>query len=148
MKKNDLADIIAQNSNAILEDWVKAIRADSSVASSRALSKGGLRDHLPQVLEEIVELLRSNSIVNVHNTREARVSAYTRYTQNYRIDELITEVALLRRVIFDHLYASMLDQPTTLDLPQYTRAANLFNAYLDEEMRYGSSIFCESIKKV
>lgn len=148
MKKNQLADIIEGSINEIVEDWAKAVRDNNTVTSSEDLSEGGLRDHLPQVLEEIIALLRSGDALSVHNTREARVSAYTRYTQNYRIAELITEIALLREVIFRHLSASLLNQPTTLDLPEYTRAADLINSYLDEEMRYGSSIFCESIKNL
>lgn len=148
MKKHELADIIEIGIGEIVEDWVEAVRDNETITTSDDLSDGGLRDHVPEVLEEIVALLRSDSVPNVSNTREARVSAYTRYSQNYRIAELITEIALLQRTLFNHLYASMLKQPTTLDLPEYTRAAHLINAYLDEEMRYGSSIFCEAIKKI
>lgn len=146
MKRNELADIVEQSIAKITDDWIIAVRDHQRITSSDDLSDGGLRDHVPQVLDEIITLLRTNSVPNIHNTREARVSAYTRYSQDYRISELITEIALLRRIIFNYLYASMLKQQTTLDLHEYSSASNIINAYLDEEMRFGSSIFCESIK--
>lgn len=147
MERTELASLIEKNIGKIVEDWVKSVQADATIVSSEDLSEGGIRDHLPQVLEEIVALVRANAMPNVFNTREARVSAYTRYTQNYRISDLITEIALLRRIIFHYIYQFILNEGANLDLYDYIRTANLINAYLDEEMRYGGSIFCESVIK-
>lgn len=115
--------------------------------SSADLNEGGLRDHIPQVLEEIVALLRTNDAPNIFNTRDARVSAYTRYTQNYRISELIIEIGLLRYTIFNCLNDAIINQNVISELSEYHYVTTTINSYLDEEMRYGSSIFCESLKE-
>lgn len=147
MNINKIADIIERHNTEIVNEWVKAVRETLSFGASSDLSDGGLRDHVPQVLEEIAALLRTGDIPGILNTREARVSAYTRYTQNYRISELVTEIAILRRSIFNRLQTTLISRPSEINLSEYARSADTINAYLDEEMRYGSSIFCESIKK-
>jgi len=147
MKKNEIADVLEQSINPIVENWVKAVHENKGIVSSEDLSEGGLRDHVPQVLEEIVALLRTNDAPNTFNTRDARVAAYTRYTQNYRISELITEIGLLRHIIFNYLNDAITNQRVISELSEYHYVTMIINSYLDEEMRYGSSIFCESLKK-
>lgn len=144
MKTNDFSAAIERNINDMIDVWAQAVRSDSSITSDIDLNEGGLRDHLPQVLEEIVELLRSNADLNISNMREARVSTYTRYTQKYRIRNLVAEIAILRAVIFGCLGDFAIYNRQNLELPDYIRAANVINAYLDEELRYGVSIFCEN----
>ena len=141
---NEFAAIIEHNIEGLVNDWVQSVRADETIKSSEDLSEGGLRDHIPQVLEEIAELLRQNINPNISNTREARVAAYTRYKQNYRLHDLVSEISLLRRTIFDCLEDCTLNPDVNLALPEYVRAVRLINAYLDEELRYSVSVFREN----
>lgn len=147
MKKNEIAAVLERNIDKIVEDWVTAVHDNRGIQSSEDLSEGGLRDHVPQVLEEIVALLRTDDAPNISNTRDARVAAYTRYTQNYRISELIIEIALLRHIIFNYLNDGIADQKVISEISEYHYVTTIINSYLDEEMRYGSSIFCERLKE-
>ena len=147
MRKNEIAAALEQNIDPIVTNWIEAVRANRGIVSSEDLSEGGLRDHVPQVLEEIVALLRTDDAPNVFNTRDARVAAYTRYTQDYRISELITEISLLRCMIFNCLNDVIINQSLISELSEYFYVTTTVNSYLDEEMRYGSSIFCKSLKK-
>lgn len=147
MPNQDFADLIERNIENLVEEWMIAVRADESIISSDDLSEGGLRDHVPQVLEEICEILRTEQKPNVFNTREARVNAYTRYCQNYRAQDLAAEISLLRMILLDCLSKSLQYSETKFELQDYFTATRLINLYLDEEMRYGFSIFVKGLKQ-
>jgi hypothetical protein len=146
MENTEFADLIERNINTLVEDWATAVRADASIISSEDLSDGGLRDHVPQVLEEICEVLRTNQVPDVFNTREARVSAYTRFELNYRAQDLAAELSLLRMTLLDCLNESLLNSAKNFRLTDYMKAMRLIHLYIDEEMRYGFSIFSECLK--
>ena len=147
MKKNEIAAALERNIENIVDSWIESVHSHKGIVSSADLSEGGLRDHVPQVLEEIVALLRTDDAPNSSNTRDARVAAYTRYTQNYRISELIIEIGLLRHIIFNYLNDVIVNQLIISELSEYHYVTTTINSYLDEEMRYGSSIFCETLKE-
>ena len=143
MPNQDFIELIKQNTEKIVTDWIAAVRADESIISAEDLSEGGLRDHIPQVIEEICEVLHSDKDPSIFNTREARVNAYTRYSQNYRAQDLAAELSLLRMTLLDCLTESLLSTAKKFELRDYIAANRLINLYIDEEMRYGFSIFSE-----
>jgi hypothetical protein len=145
MKSIEFADLIERNIENLVDDWAAAVRADESIISADDLSEGGLRDHVPAVLAEICEVLREGKIPDIFNTREARVSAYTRFEQNYRAQDLAAEISLLRMTILDCLNDRLLNSDRNLQLTEYMAATRLIHLYIDEEMRYGFSIFAESL---
>jgi hypothetical protein len=147
MKSNDFADLIERNLENLVEDWAEAVRADGTIISADDLSEGGLRDHIPQILEEICEVVRSGKPPKIQNTREGRINAYTRFKQNYRAQDLAAEVSLLRLTLLDCLSESVLNPGLNLKLNDYLAATRQIHLYIDEELRYAFSIFSESSAK-
>lgn len=147
MKNEEVAKIIEHNINNLTNDWMKAVRADETILSADDLSEGGLRDHVPHVLEEIIEVLRTGKHPDIENTREARVAVYARFRQNYRAQDLAAEISLLRITILDCLSESLFNSKIVLELNDYINATRLIHLYLDEEMRYAFSVFVESAGK-
>jgi RsbT co-antagonist protein rsbRD N-terminal domain len=145
MPNQDFINLIRRNSENIVDRWIAAVRADESIISAEDLSEGGLRDHIPEVIDEICEVLQSDKEPTIFNTRDARVNAYTRYSQNYRAQDLAAELSLLRMTLLDCFTESLLDSKKKFELRDYITANRLINLYIDEEMRYGFSIFSEVI---
>ncbi|HEX8184656.1 MAG TPA: RsbRD N-terminal domain-containing protein [Blastocatellia bacterium] len=146
MAHADLADWIARHNEQLTARWIAAVRADARIQSDADLPEDGLRNHIPAVIEEICDLLRSEEPPTVVNTREARVHAYVRFRQGYRARELVRELSLLRITLLDHLSASMLKDSLDVSLELYASAMRLINMYLDEEMSYAVSVYAEVMK--
>src|SRR4029079_19288447 len=103
MAHADLAEWIENHKENITADWIGSVRAEPRIQSDADLSEEGLRNHIPAVIAEICDLLRSNQPPAIANTREARVHAYVRFRQGYRARELVRELSLLRLALLDRI---------------------------------------------
>lgn len=146
MAHANLADWIEKHSEGLTSRWIDAVRADGRIQSDTDLSRDGLRDHIPAVIEEICDLLRSDEFPTLVNTREARVHAYVRYRQGYRARELVRELSLLRITLLDHLAASLSGNAPAVSVEAYTSAMRLIDLYVDEEMSYAISVYAEALR--
>jgi len=146
MTQADLATLIENQINDLTTAWVDAVRADPRIRSDGDLSEHGLRDHIPAVIEEICELLRSGESPGLTNTREARVHTYVRFCQGYRARDLVREMSLLRLTLHDHLTASLSGKWTDVSLDAYAQVLRSINLYIDEELRYAISVYTEATK--
>lgn len=146
MAQPDIAELIEQSADELVRVWVQAVRSDTSVTSDGDLSEGGLIDHVPVMIEEICEVLRSGAPPHVGNIREARVHAYTRFRQGYRARDLVRESSLLRLILLDHVCRRLSFRDGAALLGAYHEAARSINLYIDEELRYAVSIYTEELK--
>lgn len=143
MKKTHVSDLIEQNINELVEKWMNAVRLDEDILSDDGLPETGLRDHVPEMLEEICGILRTGEMPGSENTREAHVSAFTRYLQDYRGRDLAKELSLLRMILLKFLDKNLLSMPPEITLDEYLRATQTIHLYLDEEIRFAFSIYTE-----
>ncbi|MDT7602224.1 MAG: hypothetical protein QOF61_221 [Acidobacteriota bacterium] len=148
MAQPDIANLIEQSATELVRLWVEAVRADTGITSDSDLSEGGLIDHIPGVIDEICEVLRSRALPRLDNTRESRVHAYTRFRQGYRARDLIRESSHLRLILLDHVSRKLRYQAGDTRFGAYHDAARSINLYIDEEMRYAVSIYTEELKTV
>jgi hypothetical protein len=146
MAQPDIANLIEQSAGELVRLWVDAVRSDGAITSDGDLSEGGLIDHIPAVIEEICEVLRSGVAPRIDNTRESRVHAYTRFRQGYRARDLIRESSHLRLILQDHISRGLRYQASEARFGAYHEAARAINLYIDEEMRYAVSIYTEEFK--
>jgi hypothetical protein len=146
MAHASLADWIEQHTEELTSRWVDAVRRDARIQSDSDLSEDGMRNHVPAVIEEICDLLRSDQYPSLVNTREARVHAYVRFRQGYRARELVRELSLLRVTLLDHLAASLKDESLGISVEFFTSAMRLIDLYVDEEMSYAVSVYAEVMK--
>jgi hypothetical protein len=144
----DIANLIEQSAGDLVRLWVNAVRQDNGITSDGDLSEGGLVDHIPAVIEEICEVLRTGCAPRLDNTRESRVHAYTRFRQGYRARDLIRESSHLRLILHEHIIQGLRFQTSDARFGAYHEAARAINLYIDEEMRYAVSIYTEELKPV
>ena len=146
MAHASLADWIELHNEELTSRWIEAVRSDARIQSDVDLPEDGLRDHIPAVIKEICDLLRSDEPPSLLNTHEARVHAYVRFRQGYRARELVRELSLLRMTLLDHLAVGLSNEYLGLSVEQYTSATRLIDLYLDEEMSYAVSVYAEAMK--
>ena len=148
MAHANLADWIEKHNEDLTSRWIDAVRADARIQSDSDLSQDGLRNHIPAVIDEICDLMRSDEYPTLVNTREARVHAYVRFRQGYRARELVRELSLLRLKLLDHLAASLSDESLAVTVEAYTSAVRLVDLYVDEEMSYAVSVYAEVMRAI
>ena len=137
MSANEIAGQIESQIAHLVEDWIAAVREDPRIQSDENLSKPELIDHVPAILEEICELIRNREIPEVRNSLEARANVYVRFHQGYTGRDLVRELSLLRITLLDYLM-----ELGSSGSDERHEAAKIINLYLDEEMRYAISVFC------
>lgn len=148
MSLGEIASLIEEHRDRLVADWVEAVRADEAIKSDADIEDGGIVNHVPVLVEEVCDVLRSGQHPGLHNTAEARVHAYTRFSQDYRARDLVREIGLLRRLLFDHVTAGCAARPLgPADLDALFDALHVINSYLDEELRYGVSIYTEAVPR-
>lgn len=88
-----------------MDDWLRAVHADRSIQASEYISKSGLEDHLPELLESVAELLRWESGEHTEIISEdARKHGSYRWEQGYRLEEVVRELTIFRTVMIRHMF--------------------------------------------
>ena len=143
MSQAIIADGIKDNTRQFIENWIAAVRDDPRIESDGKLSTPELIDHVPAIIEEICELIRNGETPDVRNISEARVNVYTRLHQGYKGRDLVREVSLLRITLLNYLMEISSDESRGVDANDRREAATILNLYLDEEMRYAITVYCD-----
>ena len=106
-----LTDHLASRRKVILQAWRSAIGADPHLTTARALSRGQLNDHIPQVLDAFEHKLRSRpggqqaQAADRLTKKEEVKHGLHRWQQGYRLPELMREWGHLQLCLFDELDA-------------------------------------------
>jgi len=148
MSQAAIASQIENHIPHLIEDWTAAVREDPRIQSDENLTKPELIDHVPAILEEICELIRKGETPGVRNSLEARANVYVRFHQGYTGRDLVRELSLLRITLLDYLMEISSGQTVGLNAKERHDTAKIINLYLDEEMRYAISVFCNAPSNV
>jgi len=81
--------------------WIKSELRDTDIGHCDALTYEQQADHIPVILDQICYFLESEHLKDVEAAieRDAREHGHWRWKQGYRLDELIRELDLFRRVL-------------------------------------------------
>ena len=95
---------------AIANKLIEAIEEDDLIASSCSLSSRALRDNLPEICQTVVETVIYTSDIDLNNplseldrTCQGNKHGFVRSTQDFKIEELVREFSLLKRVAIEEL---------------------------------------------
>lgn len=103
-KENETANVLEDEKNYIMADWLEHVRAEVSIARSK--SDAQIYNHLSVFLNTMISALRSTqSSELLHETRElSREHGEQRsLLKGYTLDQIIHEYHLLRDTIFENL---------------------------------------------
>jgi hypothetical protein len=99
---SDLGDYLLAHREEIVGEWLRAVEQDPDISSVGHLKdKEALRDHLPGLCRNLAELLKSprSDQTRTEVSRAARVHGKYRWLQGYRLEEVIREASIVRRII-------------------------------------------------
>src|SRR5262249_9978620 len=138
-----LADRLEEGLQEVLARWRSAVRSDRRIQSDAGLSQQELTDHVPQIVQEICELIRTRQEPSISTTDEARANVYIRVRQGYSGPELVWELSLLRMALLGYLAEFQPAGELGLDLNSYVDLARTINIYIDLELRYAMSVYTD-----
>lgn len=109
-----IADHIRDQAGELVEEWMTWITEVASLRPARLLPRGAIRDHIPSVVEEISDALRSTTpVVQSFNTLKSH--ARLRHDQGYDIEELLKEYHGLSHIIGDRMLQALEGYPGNAD---------------------------------
>ena len=91
-----LADHIDRQSADILAHWRAAVARDDDLPAAARLTRIGLDDHVPVLLDRLADRLRG---ALADPTRAAREHGEVRWRQGYEIGDVVTEMGHLRAIL-------------------------------------------------
>jgi RsbT co-antagonist protein rsbRD N-terminal domain len=100
-----LSNFLADRRGQILSEWMRSVRSDSGVPAADELTVTQLKDHIPQILDELSRTLEDafNQEIKQRAAWHAATHAQIRWQQSYDISQLIREISDLRAVLIYQL---------------------------------------------
>ena len=134
-----LCDFLRERQDDVIGDWTRRMR---SLSPARDLSDPAIRDHLPQILmriADIVESAQTGASVSLENLPKDH--AVDRLGRGFDLDQIVTEYSLLRRSILD------LWESDVADMMNLRELRNLDSAF-DESLRQCAVRFAHAREKL
>jgi signal transduction histidine kinase len=99
---SELGDYLLARREEIIGQWLQAVEQNPEISSSHHLKYKELVDHLPKLCQDLAELLKSPQSNQNRSevSRDARVHGKYRWQQGYRLEEVIREASIVRRILF------------------------------------------------
>ena len=99
-----LADYFAAQKETIISEWLERVRHDPEIASE-SLSIAALKNHLPQLFDDLVETFRHYNSADVadQTIKDAASHGTTRWRQGFHLKEVLRELMHLRAGLIYHL---------------------------------------------
>ena len=144
-----LGDYLLTHREEIIGEWLRAVEQNADISSSDDLKYRELVDHLPDVFQDLAELLKSPQSQENRSdvSHAARVHGKHRWRQGYRLEEVIREASIVRRILFrDWVEAYAREVP---EFKGETRKAaeNLIHQVVDDIVTDSAEQFVEEQQK-
>lgn len=89
-----------------MEEWITSIRYDAQITAAETLTRAQLLDHLPRMFDNLANALRGETDDDeIDAERNARRHGDHRWQQGYELEELLRELARLRTIMVEHVFA-------------------------------------------
>jgi signal transduction histidine kinase/ActR/RegA family two-component response regulator len=100
MKLDAFAAHLRASKESVMQRWLAAVRGDPAhIPSATSLPEPQLRDHIPDLLDELVKAVADGSTRGVEG--EAREHGRQRWGDGFDISELLREHTLLRELLME-----------------------------------------------
>jgi hypothetical protein len=142
-----LAAFLASKKEQIVSHWLSAIQHNRSIPSTEETPEPQLIDHVPKLLDGIVDLLRSSpkETMPAEMVEDAREHAVHRFKQGYELDEMLRELGEFRSVLILHTGAFGEEDSQLVGIAQ-SKAARRIHRFLDESGRISTVRFVQEQK--
>jgi len=130
----DLGAFFRARRDDITRLWIAAVDRSAEITSSNDLTYRQLLDHLPHICDELADLLQKapGDAPASPVAPDAATHGQKRWEQGYRLDEVIREVCLLRRNIFDRWVPEFAENNPGFTGEPERAAARVIHDFFDE----------------
>ena len=89
----------------IIGEWLEKVRGDPAIIATDALSTDALKNHLPEIFDDLTASLRryGSATVAERTVKDAGDHGATRMRQGYELPEMLRELKHLRAILVYHL---------------------------------------------
>lgn len=100
-----LASYLDKQKETIISEWLKKVRGDPAILATDALSTDALKNHLPEIFDDMTASLRryGSETVAEQTVKDAEDHGATRMRQGYELTEMLRELKHLRTILIYHL---------------------------------------------
>jgi len=100
-----LSNYLADRRQQIVSEWMARVLSNPSVPAANELTMAQLRDHIPQILDDLSLTLEDafNQEIKDSARWRAATHGHIRWEECYDISQLILEISDLRTVLIHHL---------------------------------------------
>jgi len=122
-----LAEYLESQRKAITQQWLDAVLADAQIEASSLLTHRQLLDRLPNLFDELCRFLRGRDAARLTGAvkDDAREHGHNRWEHGYRIEELLRELHLLRRILLSTFVTAFAEADQDFGRAAETTARNL-----------------------
>jgi signal transduction histidine kinase len=143
---SELGDYLLAHREEIIDEWLRAVEQNPDISSFEHLKeKEEHRDHLPELCQNLAELLKSpqSDQNRAQVSRAARVHGKYRWRQGYRLEEVIREASIVRRIISHNWLNAYARKVPKLDGGTRRAAENIIHQAVDDVISDSAEQFVE-----
>src|SRR2546430_378808 len=143
---SELGDYLLAHREEIIAEWLRAVEQNPDISSGDHLKdKEELLDHLPELCRNLAELLKSpqSDQNRAEVLRAARVHGRYRWQQGYRLEEVIREASIVRRIISHNWLGAYARKVPKLDGGTRRAAENIIHQAVDDVISDSAEQFVE-----
>lgn len=129
-----LAEFVVAHKQEIIAQWGEAVRHNRKIQSAEHLTYQQMVDHLPVLLDQLAEVLRQGSDGKAQGkaAQDAAEHGKMRWRQGYRIDEVIREASVIRRIILVNWVPGFGQQHRGFDGKAKKQAKRLIHQFFED----------------
>ncbi|MEH1841634.1 MAG: HAMP domain-containing sensor histidine kinase [Nostoc sp.] len=125
----DFSQTLIAKSDAIVDQWVKAVYQDQQIEATNELTFNAVRNSLPRILKALATVLSESETSDLQTVVDASLEHGTlRAQQGFEPEEIAREYRLLRFVIFSFLEEDLLQGSAQ----EVLRTVRLIDTVIDE----------------
>ena len=143
---SDLGDDLLAHRKEIVGEWLRAVEQNPDITSVGHLKdEEELVDHLPELCQNLAALLKSpqSDQSRTRVSRAARVHGRYRWRQGYRLEEVIREASVVRRIISHSWLDAYARKVPKLDSGTRRAAENIIHQAVDDVISDSAKQFVE-----
>jgi signal transduction histidine kinase len=98
---SQLADYLYSHKEDVINRWIEAVDYNPKIETADHLTKKQLLDHLPDLFDEMCNLLHQDNSPEIKTEikHDSQIHGRHRWLQGYRLDELLREIEIIRRIV-------------------------------------------------
>jgi signal transduction histidine kinase len=146
---SELGDYLLARREDIIGQWLQAVEQNPEISSSHHLKYKELVDHLPRLCQDLAELLKSPQSNQNRSevSRDARVHGKYRWQQGYRLEEVIREASIVRRILFHNWLDAYAGEVPEFEGETRRTAENIIHHAVEDVIADSAEQFVEEQQK-